>query len=587
VFQKFASAAILDAHIASSGLLMRTAHRAVFNYTPRLGYLYVRSRMISSRCNDNFDEFPAEEIEKGYRTFIGKPVFVNHHNEDHRRARGVIIDAVLHKDALPTGAPDYWVEGLQEIDALTYPKLAAAIIREDIDRTSMGVDVAFSVCSACNNKATTPLEYCNHIPALKGRKAMRRMADGSSKPELIRERCHGLSFFENSLLVEDPADPTAYFLGSVELGPGLEHLGQRTATRTYAHNPVTVTLPSSQPGRIVAARQSALSLIASGGDCPACGGIDTISMQGSAECFDCEHVYSMHREAKPRYEDPADHPFFQTNPAHADHVMKMWHASNDDEKASGKRWYADAHLVAKALGTLHNGEHPHGNTHLAAGMLANYSAQTGWEANQHNAARALHEGKGIGGPGSGVFASGRQKDAADRMMAGESHHDVLSPNAHKIRDFAHLIEHGGDAHPHDPHVVIDRHALSVATGRRMTDDDYGSFPKTQRHYYGHVVGAYHEAARKISEQTGEPIAAHMVQATTWLAQQRHNHEGEAEQAKADPANNANRLNRGREVSRQKQERQWGDFRQQHLPDLSANPGTGYGKSAARGRRGRP
>lgn len=204
------------------------AHRADFDYDPRPGFLYVRSRAISSRCNDNYDEFPAEEIEKGYRTFIGKPVFVNHVNENHHRARGVIIDAALHKDANPDGSPDTWCEVLMEVDAMKFPKLAEAIVKGHIDKTSMGVDVDYSICSACGNKATNPAEYCRHIPQMKGSKLIRRNAS-TGKPEevLIYESCYGLRFFENSLLVEDPADPTAFFLG-------VDDRGLRMAQKTAA-----------------------------------------------------------------------------------------------------------------------------------------------------------------------------------------------------------------------------------------------------------------------------------------------------------------------------------------------------------------
>ena len=87
MLRKFASMPIISAQSGKTGettTLRRSASRAVFNYEPRDGYIYVRSRAISSRCNDNYDEFPADEIKKGYKTFIGKPVFVNHHNDDHR-----------------------------------------------------------------------------------------------------------------------------------------------------------------------------------------------------------------------------------------------------------------------------------------------------------------------------------------------------------------------------------------------------------------------------------------------------------------------------------------------------------------------
>lgn len=231
---KFAHFQIIEAFRPDETASIRTAHRAAFTYKARPGFILVRSRAISSRCNDNFDEFPADEIKTAYRTFVGKPVFVNHHNADHRRARGVIVDAVLHEDTNPDGSPDTWVEVLMEVDAVRFPMLAEAILTctcghkhsagscdscgcqqfdGQISRTSMGCDVAYSKCSFCGNKAVTPLDYCDHIKRHKGRRIRRRRASGGADDVLVREICYGLRFFENSLLVEEPADPTAYFLG--------------------------------------------------------------------------------------------------------------------------------------------------------------------------------------------------------------------------------------------------------------------------------------------------------------------------------------------------------------------------------------
>jgi hypothetical protein len=213
---KYAALEVLDAwrQPAAGGGISRLAHRVAFHYDPRPGYLYVRSRMISSRTNDNHDTFPAGEIEKGYKTFLGKPVFVNHNNANHRRARGVIVAVALHRDKTRDGKDDTWTEGLMEIDAVKFPKLAQAILEGKVNRTSMGVDVDWSTCSACGNKATSPAEYCKHLPAMKGRKIRQRnKKTGKVEERLIHEICAGLSFFENSLLVEDPADPTAYLIG--------------------------------------------------------------------------------------------------------------------------------------------------------------------------------------------------------------------------------------------------------------------------------------------------------------------------------------------------------------------------------------
>lgn len=531
--------------------LIKDSARHEFVYQPRPGFVYVRSRMISSRVNDNWDGFPAEEIEQGYRSFLGKPAFVNHHNEDHRRMRGLIIDAHLHHHRTPDGRPDTWVEGLHEIDALTFPKLARAVLTRKIERTSMGVDVDYSICSACGNKATDQFSYCIHIPGQKGRKLFRAGKRGS----YIHERCHGLHFFENSLLVEPPADPTAVFIGEPVMGPGLEHLTaelQRTASRER----ILVRRPRPEPG----------------GD-------------------------SWRPVEAAKYESPADHPWFQAHPVSSQHIVDMWDHATDDEKASGKRWYPDAHLVAKSIATLApvrkgkkssdpDARHPQGDAHLGAGMLALYSPQTPWAANMHNAARALHEGRGIGGKGSGIMASDAQRKSADRVLGGTHYNDVL--NGPKIRDFAHLIEHGGDEHPvghpeYQAHVVVDRHALSVAIGKRLTDEEYSTAPvrgaarrkdgSIPRAGYDHVVGAYRQAAQQISQQEGEQVQAHQVQAATWLAQQRLNQK--AERARAAQGEDA-RLDRGRERTRSRSEQSWETFRRQHLPEMEhGGPGTGY------------
>jgi len=575
----------------------RIAHRHEFQYTPKHGMLYVRSRMISSRCNDNYDEFPAEEIKKGYRTFVGKPVFVNHHNDDHRRMRGLIIDAALHEDRNPDGTPDTWVEGLMEIDALRYPKLAQAIIAGHIERTSMGVDVKYSVCSACGNKATTPMDYCHHVPGMKGKTHYRVTGSGTRVGSLIRETCFGLNFFENSLLVEPPADPTAYTLGRPVLGPGLEHLA-RTASRVEpktasypegwppAQKAVVPVDPRSLVPREPVGRTASLKLVQAT-QCLACRCRDTIAdTQGNAECFGCGNTWhEAHKEAALRaeaakYDKVEDHPWFQANPVHHDNIVKMWNQATDDEKESGKRWYEDAHHITKAVSTLYKGKHPQGAVHAAAGLMAVYSPQTAWTANLHNATRAIVEGKGIGGKGGGIMASASQKESADKILKGANYNDVLK--GPKVRDFAHLIEHGGDEDPTVPHVVVDRHALSVAAGKRLSDADYSGAPLSgtkrkdgsiNRRNYDHVVSHYHEAARRISEQEGEHIAGHQVQAVTWLAQQRANQKAERDRA---ASGEDSRLDRGRENSRKKSEDAWKSFRDQHLPGMKyREPGTGY------------
>jgi hypothetical protein len=196
------------------------AHRESFKgVTLREGYLYVRNRAVSSRVNANGDGFPPIELATeapgfGYQTFLGRPVFVNHRNDDYRRARGVNVAAALHNDTAPDGSPDTWVELLKEIDAKRFPKLATALIKGQMNRTSMGVDCLASKCrNHCGNWASDPTSMCSAIPALKTVSIETRDPDGTRHTAQVWEQLAGLSFFEDSLLVEPPADATALVLG--------------------------------------------------------------------------------------------------------------------------------------------------------------------------------------------------------------------------------------------------------------------------------------------------------------------------------------------------------------------------------------
>jgi predicted RNA-binding Zn-ribbon protein involved in translation (DUF1610 family) len=185
------------------------------------GYLYVRCRAISSRVNKNNDGWPSEELMKAADTFVGRPIFVDHNNDDPRRTRGVIVEASVHVeddekvsafDDYYASAPDNhkpptWIELLMEVDAKTYPKLAKAIKNGDIDAVSMGANIDLSVCSVCANEATSPSEYCNHIK----QKGITFEIEGSNGERIRKkayEDCFGIVFFEESF-VFDPADPTA------------------------------------------------------------------------------------------------------------------------------------------------------------------------------------------------------------------------------------------------------------------------------------------------------------------------------------------------------------------------------------------
>lgn len=181
-----------------------------FDYKERPGYLYAVSRAISSRVNANYDGWPVHELRKAYKTFVGRPVFVEHNNSDPAQARGVVLDAIYKETRLASGITDGSVYCLMEIDAQTFPKLGSAIMSGAIPGVSMGADVGSTTCSACGNNAKTERDYCEHLPYMKGMR-LDIYKNGTRKEALVWENCHKPNFFELSC-VFDPADESAWFL---------------------------------------------------------------------------------------------------------------------------------------------------------------------------------------------------------------------------------------------------------------------------------------------------------------------------------------------------------------------------------------
>lgn len=164
------------------------------------GFLYTQVRAISARVNQNYDGWPSTELKKSYRTFLGKPVFVNHQNFDPSKARGRVVAARYVESG-----NDKFIEVIQEIDAQRFPKLASEIRTGGLDSVSMGVEAGFTKCSVCDNKATDMHDMCNHVKYHKGEYLPHAK---TGKRTLVFENCYKLGFFELSY-VFDPADETA------------------------------------------------------------------------------------------------------------------------------------------------------------------------------------------------------------------------------------------------------------------------------------------------------------------------------------------------------------------------------------------
>lgn len=216
------------------------------------------------------------------------------------------------------------------------------------------------------------------------------------------------------------------------------------------------------------------------------------------------------------YPDPADHPFFKAHPMKAANVLHAYSMATEGQKAQGMRWYADAGLVAGAIA--------HGDQHKGAGLLSAYSPQTSWPVNMFNAARSVELGRPIG-PHEGATVMQSHANAAKKVMDGASFDEAFpSP---KTNAFAKLIERNGQDDPSDPfgEVVIDRHAISVAGGERLSDTEKP--PIGDDRYYQLVADEYRKAAIEASKREGKTVTPSQMQAITWLVQQSAN---EAEDA---------------------------------------------------------
>lgn len=272
----------------------------------------------------------------------------------------------------------------------------------------------------------------------------------------------------------------------------------------------------------------------------------------------------------------ADHPIDHTN------IVHHFHQATGDEHSHGMAWYSDAHHMNKILARDSNVD-----THTMAGLVSNYSPQTNWAANMHTASRVARTKTPLGGKGGGVFASSKQSEVAGRILGGESYKTALK--GQKTKAFAHLVEHGEHKGDPDIHpVVVDRHALSVARGARITDSAFGQAGLNTKKGYTEAANAYHKAAEQISKDVGYKVHPHQVQAVTWLVRQRlnkheesgvnHNHADFANENHEEDHETAPKVEKVSKTAARalKDTAKWHDYAKVHHPDVvGKEPGTGY------------
>ena len=227
------------------------------SFTPEPGMIYTRVRAISARVNRNFDGFESSELKRAYRSFEGRPVFVNHENADPTRTRGIVVASAYREDG-----DDRYIELLIEVDAQAFPKLAQEIADGNIDSVSMGCEVESTICSYCGNEADDLGEFCEHILNHKGQTLSRLADNGIVEDALVYEICRGVNFFEISF-VFDPADETALAQNVID---------SRTAMRKRSYGERVAPQP--------------VDTLTDSGPCPQCGTED----YNGKQCRWCDYI---------------------------------------------------------------------------------------------------------------------------------------------------------------------------------------------------------------------------------------------------------------------------------------------------------
>jgi hypothetical protein len=178
----------------------------VYNISPDIrDYIVSGVPVVTSDVpNRNLQGMPSEEIlgyrpdlgRVTYRTFVGKPTYQDHNNQDYQQAKGINLDAVI------VGVPGYdllKIVVLSAFDRNKDPDLTRSIIKKDRRFYSMGAWVHEFRCSICSENVSRRPCYC-----------FSQYGKGGVTPDgkLVYQMCYGIDYFENSS-VADPADVTA------------------------------------------------------------------------------------------------------------------------------------------------------------------------------------------------------------------------------------------------------------------------------------------------------------------------------------------------------------------------------------------
>ena len=185
----------------------------VYKISPRIeDYILVNTPICPSELpNRNGIAFPTSELARfmppptnrmAYKAWKSCPLHLEHANEIHEDAYGVILDTSFHKVSGYGNGKLWKVMGLIAVDKNKYPDIAQQVLTKEINTYSMGALVDSFTCGFCGTECSS--QYCcQHITSIKDVN-WRMYKDWDGSQHLIFLNAHGISPLEVSL-VKDPA----------------------------------------------------------------------------------------------------------------------------------------------------------------------------------------------------------------------------------------------------------------------------------------------------------------------------------------------------------------------------------------------
>jgi hypothetical protein len=222
----------------------------VYKISPKIeDYIIVNTLICPSDIpNRNGIAFPSNELatfhpppmnRMTYKAWGGCPVHLEHDNEDHEKAYGVILDAALMKIQGYGGGKLWKVMGLLAIDKNKNPDIAQKVLTGKINTYSMGALVERFTCGYCGAECDSRFT-CGHIQSTKSVN-WKKYRDFDGSTHLAFLNAHSISPIECSI-VADPAwapalsdsvyDPWAAISNDTSSSEVMNALGQGSATRT-------------------------------------------------------------------------------------------------------------------------------------------------------------------------------------------------------------------------------------------------------------------------------------------------------------------------------------------------------------------